>query len=109
MRILIAFAITAASLCAAPTFAQGTWPAKPVRIIVPSTPGGGTDAYARLISAALTDSLKQQFVVENRPGGNGNIGAEAVARAAPDGYTVLITASPSLILNPALYKKLPFS
>ncbi len=99
----------AASLCAAPSWAQGTWPSKPVRIIVPSTPGGGTDAYSRLISAALTDSLKQQFVVENRPGGNGNIGAEAVARAVPDGYTILITASPSLIMNPALYKKLPFS
>ena len=64
-----------AGLCAASAHAQSTWPAKPVRIIVPSTPGGGTDAYARLISAVLTDSLKQQFVVENRPGGNGNIGA----------------------------------
>ena len=98
-----------ATLCAAPAQAQGTWPAKPVRIIVPSTPGGGTDAYARLMSAVLSDSLKQQFVVENRPGGNGNIGAEAAARSVPDGYTILITASPSLIMNPILYKNLPFS
>jgi tripartite-type tricarboxylate transporter receptor subunit TctC len=102
-------AAVAASLPATVALAQGTWPAKPVRIIVPSTPGGGTDAFARLITAALSESLKQQFVVENRPGGNGNIGAEAVARAPGDGYTVLITASPSLIMNPALYKNLAFS
>lgn len=98
-----------AGLCAASAHAQSTWPAKPVRIIVPSTPGGGTDAYARLISAVLTDSLKQQFVVENRPGGNGNIGAEAAARSTPDGYTILITASPALIMNPILYKTMPFN
>jgi tripartite-type tricarboxylate transporter receptor subunit TctC len=107
MRNLIAIATLMVLACAAQ--AQGTWPAKPVRIIVPSTPGGGTDHYARLITAALSDSFKQQFVVENRPGGNGNIGAEAAARAVPDGYTILITASPSLIMNPILYKSLPFS
>jgi tripartite-type tricarboxylate transporter receptor subunit TctC len=105
----IALAALAATMIAAPAVAQVTWPARPVRVIVPSTPGGGTDAYARLISAALSDSLRQQFVVDNRPGGNGNIGAEAAARAAPDGYTVLITASPSLIMNPILYKKLAFN
>lgn len=109
MRTLSAVAVCVSLLCASPGHAQDTWPAKPVRIIVPSSPGGGTDAYSRLISAALSDSLKQQFVVENRPGGNGNIGAEAAVRAAPDGYTILITASPSLIMNPILYKKLSFS
>lgn len=109
MRTLPAVAVCVSLLCAPPAHAQDAWPAKSVRIIVPSTPGGGTDAYARLISAALSDSLKQQFVVENRPGGNGNIGAEAAVRAAPDGYTILITASPSLIMNPILYKKLSFN
>jgi tripartite-type tricarboxylate transporter receptor subunit TctC len=109
MRTIFAIATFAATVCGSPAHAQGTWPAKPVRIIVPSPPGGGTDAYTRLISAALSDSFKQQFVVENRPGGNGNIGAEAVVRATPDGYTILITASPSLIMNPVLYKNLSFS
>ena len=98
-----------AGLCAAPATSQSTWPAKSVRIIVPSTPGGGTDAYARLMSAVLSESLKQQFVVENRPGGNGNIGAEAAARSVPDGYTILIAASPSLIMNPILYKSMPYN
>jgi tripartite-type tricarboxylate transporter receptor subunit TctC len=105
----IALAALAATMIAAPAVAQVTWPARPVRVIVPSTPGGGTDAYARLISAALSESLGQQFVVDNRPGGNGNIGAEVVARSTPDGYTILITASPSLIMNPILYRNLSFS
>lgn len=98
-----------AILSQAGAHAQGSWPMKPVRIIVPSTPGGGTDAYARLMSAVLTESFKQQFVVENRPGGNGNIGAEAAARSVPDGYTILIAASPSLVMNLFLYKNLPFN
>ena len=109
MRTLTTAALFVAMLAGTPAHAQGTWPAKSVRIIVPSTPGGGSDTYARLMSAALSDSLKQQFVVENRPGGNGNIGAEVAARATPDGYTILIAASPSLIMNPVLYKNLPFS
>ena len=110
MKILLSAAMalcTSFATCCAQ--AQTNWPVKSVRIIVPSTPGGGTDAYARLISAALSESLKQQFVVENRPGGNGNLGAEAAARSVPDGYTILITASPSLIMNPILYKNLSFN
>jgi tripartite-type tricarboxylate transporter receptor subunit TctC len=95
--------------CVPPANAQGTWPAKTVRLIVPSTPGGGTDHYARLMGSVLSESLKQQFVVDNRPGGNGNIGAEAAARSAPDGYTILIAASPSLIMNIFLYKNMPFN
>ena len=96
------------ALAPAPSIAQDNWPAKPVRIIVPSAPGGGTDIYARLLAFGLADSLKQQFVVDNRPGGNAMIGAEAVARSAPDGYTLLVSASPALVLNPILYKKLPY-
>ena len=66
----VVFVVFVAMLAGTPVHAQDTWPAKSVRIIVPSTPGGGSDTYARLMSAALTDSLKQQFVVENRPGLN---------------------------------------
>jgi tripartite-type tricarboxylate transporter receptor subunit TctC len=94
-------------LLAAPALAQ-EWPSRPVRIVVPSSPGGGTDVYARLLAQALGESLKQQFVVENRPGASGNIGAAAVAKAAPDGYTFLVSANPALSVNPSLYKNLPY-
>src|SRR5262245_38885959 len=89
--------------------AQEPWPNRPVRIVVPSSPGGGTDVYARLIAQALGDSLKQQFVVENRPGASGNIGAAAVAKAPPDGYTFLVSANPALSVNPSLYRNLPYN
>ena len=96
------------ALAAAPALAQ-EWPNKPVRIVVPSSPGGGTDVYARLLAQALGDSLKQQFVVENRPGASGNIGAAVVAKAAPDGYTFLVSANPALSVNPSLYRNLPYN
>jgi len=96
------------SLAATASIAQDNWPAKQVRIIVPSAPGGGTDLYARLLAFGLSESLKQQFFVDNRPGGNGAIGAEAVAHSAPDGYTILVSASPALVVNPLLYKNLPY-
>jgi tripartite-type tricarboxylate transporter receptor subunit TctC len=104
--VLLAFAI--ASL-AAPSRAQDSWPSRPVRVIVPSSPGGGTDLYARLISQALSESLKQQFIVDNRPGASGNIGAEAAAKSAPDGYTILVSANPALTVNPSLYRNLPYN
>jgi tripartite-type tricarboxylate transporter receptor subunit TctC len=84
------------------------WPAKAVRFIVPSSPGGGTDLYARILASALHDSLRQQFVVENRPGASGNIGAAAAAKSAPDGYTFMVTANPALSINPSLYRDLPY-
>jgi tripartite-type tricarboxylate transporter receptor subunit TctC len=84
------------------------WPAKPVRFIVPSSPGGGTDIYARILAQGLSDALKQQFVVENRPGASGNIGAAAAAKSPPDGYTFLVSANPALSVNPSLYKDLPY-
>jgi tripartite-type tricarboxylate transporter receptor subunit TctC len=89
--------------------AQDAWPSKPVRIVVPSSPGGGTDTYARLLAQALTDSLKRQFVIENKPGASGNIGADIVAKSAPDGYTFLLSANPALTVNPSLYKNLPYN
>jgi tripartite-type tricarboxylate transporter receptor subunit TctC len=96
-------------VCAVPVYAQDGWPAKPVKFIVPSSPGGGTDLYARILAQALGNSLKQQFVVENRPGASGNIGAAAAAKSPPDGYTFLVSANPALSVNPSLYKELPYN
>jgi tripartite-type tricarboxylate transporter receptor subunit TctC len=89
-------------------WAQDAWPAKPVRVIVPSSPGGGTDAFGRILAQALTEQLKQSFVVDNKPGASGNIGADLVAKAEPDGYTILVASNASLGINPVLYKTMPF-
>jgi tripartite-type tricarboxylate transporter receptor subunit TctC len=88
--------------------AQDAWPARPIRFVVPSSPAGGTDVYARLLAQALAGPLRQSVVVENKPGGGGNIGAAAVAKAAPDGYTFLVSGNPSLVINPAIYRDLPY-
>ena len=94
-------AVLIASACAN-VVAQTDWPARPVTLIVPSSPGGGTDAYGRFLAQALTEQLKQTFVVANRPGASGAIGATAVAQAAPDGYTLLVASNSSLGINPAM-------
>jgi len=91
-----------------PALAQDNWPARPVRVIVPSSPGGGTDVFGRLLAQALTDQLKQNFVVDNKPGASGNIGADFVAKAEPDGYTILVASNSSLGINPVLLKSMPF-
>ncbi|CAN5393602.1 tripartite tricarboxylate transporter substrate binding protein [soil metagenome] len=88
--------------------AAGTWPTGTVTIIVPSSAGGGTDAYGRILAQALTEQTKQSFVVENRPGASGAIGATAVAQAKPDGYTMLVASNSSLGINPVLYQKLGY-
>jgi tripartite-type tricarboxylate transporter receptor subunit TctC len=87
--------------------AQG-YPNKPVKLVIPYPPGGGTDTIARPLAQRLTENLGQQIVVENRGGAGGNIGMEAVARAAPDGYTIVIALTAQLAVNPSLYKKLPY-
>jgi tripartite-type tricarboxylate transporter receptor subunit TctC len=96
-------------LLAAPAQAQEAWPARTVKFIVPSSPGGGTDLYARQLGQALSESLKQQFIVDNRPGASGNIGAEAAAKSAPDGYTFLVSANPAIAVNPSLYRNLAYN
>ena len=93
--------------CTAADVPAQTWPAKPVRIVVPFTPGGGLDIQARMFAKKFYETLGQTCVVDNRTGAGGLIGAEAVARAAPDGYTILFSSA-SLAVNVSLYKKLAF-
>ena len=87
--------------------AQG-YPAKPVRLIVPLAPGGGNDLLSRAISKHLTETLGQSVIIDNRPGASGIIGTETAARAAPDGYTLLMAGSGQMSINPSLYRKLPY-
>src|SRR5262245_729097 len=84
----------------------GGYPDKPVKIVVPFAPAGPTDVMARLIGQKLSESLKQQFYVENHPGAGGNIGMVQVAKSAADGYTILV-ASSSFVVNPSLFAKNP--
>jgi tripartite-type tricarboxylate transporter receptor subunit TctC len=102
-----AFLAAALALFAGGASAQA-WPSKPIRIVVPFTPGGSTDILGRAIGQKLAESLGQQVIVENRPGAGGSIGAEAVARAAPDGYTLLMGHIGTLAVNPSLYPKLGY-
>jgi len=108
-RRLLRLAAGAAALPALARIAraQEAYPARPVRVIVGLAPGGGTDIVARLMGQWLSERLGQPFVIDNRPGANGNIATEAVANASPDGYT-LLAVSPGAAINSALYAKLNF-
>ena len=99
--------VLAFTLLALPARAQDTYPARPVEIVVPFAAGGGTDLIARVLGERLSESLRQRFVVINRPGASTNIGTAAVANAQGDGYTLLLT-SISLAANPSLYRKLSY-
>jgi tripartite-type tricarboxylate transporter receptor subunit TctC len=101
----IGFALAA---LAAPVHAQSDYPSKPVRMIVGFPPGGGIDLNARLYSAKLQQALNTPFVVENKPGGTGLLAGEYVAKAAPDGYTLLVAASGQMTINPVLIPKHPY-
>lgn len=90
------------------SFAETTWPTRPVRLIVPYAAGGGTDFFARLAGTAMSPILGQQIVVENRPGAGTNIGAEAAAKADPDGYTFLLGDTSTYASNRTLYQKLNY-
>lgn len=97
------------ALCAAApaVMAQPSYPSKPITLVVTYPPGGGADAMARLIAPKMGEALGQSIVVDNKPGAGGQIGASAVAKAAPDGYTLMLDAS-SFAVNPSLYPKLPY-
>src|ERR1700704_5380208 len=101
-------AATAAGTGACPAGAQHRYPSKPIRLVVPFPPGGGADAVARPLTPLLTETLGQSIVIDNRGGANGNIGAEIVAKAPADGYTLLL-ANSSLTISGGLYAKLPFN
>jgi tripartite-type tricarboxylate transporter receptor subunit TctC len=105
-RLIVALALAALAVVSGASFAQ--YPVKPVRIVVPYPPGGTTDILARLVATRLTDKLGQTFVVENRPGAAGAIGSQAVAKSAPDGYTLVMGTVSSHGINSALYKSLPY-
>src|SRR4051812_17432457 len=88
--------------------ASQDYPAKPVRLIVPYVAGGNADIWARTLAQKLTEALRQAFVVENKPGANGGIGTDYVAKSAPDGYTLLAVASGPIVVNPVLYSQVAY-
>jgi len=96
------------ALLGGPAAAQNAWPAKSVRLVVPFAPGGTTDLLARAISIELSKAFGQQFIVDNRAGAGGNIGADIVAKSAPDGYTLLMGTVGTQSINKWLYTKMPF-
>jgi tripartite-type tricarboxylate transporter receptor subunit TctC len=102
--VLLLAALVTCSVCAAQEY-----PARPLRWIVPFPPGGGTDFYARLLAVKLTESWKQQVVIDNRGGAGGVVGTETAARAAPDGYTFLVSTAAGIITNPLLIPNLSYS
>ena len=103
----IPIALFAAALAVSDAAAQ-QYPSRPIRLIVPFTPGGTTDIVARVVGNRLAESLGVQVVIENRPGAAGSIGAEVAARSKPDGYTLFMGHIGTLAVNPALYAKLPY-
>src|SRR5215475_12805032 len=97
-------------LVAVPTIAVAQqFPDRAVRLVVPYTPGGATDAVARALAQQLSDVWKQPVVVENKPGAGGSLGADYVAKSPPDGYTLLFSDSSPLVINPHVYENLPFN
>ena len=108
LRFLERCAVAATITCVSAGMAHAQpYPSKPVRIVVPFAPGGGTDVIARHLAAGMTDSLKRQVIVDNRAGANAIVGTEIVARAPADGYTLLFVSSPHSV-NPSMYAKLPY-
>jgi len=101
-------AVAAALIASAPTAWGQAWPAKPIKLVAPSTPGDAPDVIARMVAEKLSTALGQQVVVENRPGAGGVVGSDAVAKAAPDGYTLIMGNAGSHGINAAVYSKLPY-
>lgn len=107
-RGAIGLGLALPALGAARAQSAGAWPERAVRVVVPYAPGGANDILARLYGARLSERLGQPFVVENRPGAQAILGSEIVARAAPDGHTLLTGASGPMVFNPATYDRLPY-
>lgn len=105
LRAALAFVLASGGIS---VVSAQTYPIRPIRLIVPFPPGGGTDTVARIVSEKLTAALGQQVIVENRAGAGGRIGTEFVARVAPDGYTVLLGSDSTMIAAPAIYPKLSY-
>ena len=99
--------VIAAAAISGSAFAQA-WPAKPIRIVVPFPPGGGTDIIARETSQRVAKATGWTFVIDNKPGAGGNLGVDAVAKSPADGYTIVIGQSSNLAINPTLSAKLPY-
>src|SRR5262249_7321028 len=108
MRSTVVFACIASAIVPASHAAAQAYPDRPVRIVVPFPPGGSTDFSARILATHMPRGLGQSIVVDNRGGAGGNTGAETVAKAAPDGYTLMVTAGGPMTINPGLYAKLPY-
>ncbi|MBI2226420.1 MAG: tripartite tricarboxylate transporter substrate binding protein, partial [Betaproteobacteria bacterium] len=108
INLTVAIALSIAALGGSPAAQSQTYPAKPVRIIVPFSPGGGTDIVARTVAPKLADRFGQQVVVDNRVGAAGAIGAEITVRSPPDGYTLMVGSTSEIGIGPSLYSKLPY-
>jgi tripartite-type tricarboxylate transporter receptor subunit TctC len=109
LRAILGACLTATGLTVAmPASAQSGFPSRPLRVIANFPPGGAADLIARAVSAPLSEALGQPVVVENRAGANGNLGGEAVARSAPDGYTLLLSSGGMVSVNPHIYPKMSF-
>ncbi|HWI79009.1 MAG TPA: tripartite tricarboxylate transporter substrate binding protein [Ramlibacter sp.] len=107
-RLVVSAGLAGAGLVAFPALAQSNWPTRPVKIVVPFPPAGTTDILARAIAPELSKAFGQQFIVDNRAGAGGNVGAEIVAHSPPDGYTLLMGTVGTHGINRALYSKLPY-
>src|SRR6266853_147000 len=108
IALRLTFAAALAVLAAGAAHAQSAYPNRPIRLIAPFPPGGSTDVLCRLLGSKLAEGLAQPVTVDNRPGASGNIGHEAAAKAAPDGYTILISSSSTLVNNVHLFKSLRY-
>jgi tripartite-type tricarboxylate transporter receptor subunit TctC len=106
-RTLLALAASALA-CSSPSALAQAWPAKPIRLVVPFPPGGGTDIIARETSQRVAAATGWTFVIDNKPGAGGNLGVDAAAKAPADGYTLVIGQTSNLAINPTLYAKMPY-
>ena len=108
MKKIKVFVLLLAAMSSAASALAQTYPAKPIRLVVPFSPGGAADLTARTLGQKMSEQLGQPIVIDNKPGANGVLGIDAVAKSAPDGYTILLTDRGSLAVNPSLYTKLPY-